>query len=367
MRRLRRQAQWDVAIHAPLSAALYRPNGADWTGGAELQAHYIARALAERGLRVAHIVDEDPALPSRSHGVDLVREQSARRGPRGTRRVRVLWDVLSRADASVYLQRSAGVGTGLVGAFARSKRRRFIYSLSSSVDLERGPLPRIDTVVKDAGLRLADCIVTQTAEQQAAALTRLGEKAVLIRSFCEPRPQATRRELFLWVGGLIDYKRPLAYLAVASQVTEAEFVMVGTPRPGWDRLADEVRNRAEGLSNMRLVGARPRHDLAKLYERSVAIVNTSKFEGFPNTLMEAWASGVPALSLAVDPDGVIERYKLGAVAGDSVGRLVALTRSYWNGRLTASAPGEAARQYVRREHAPAVIGDKWMDVVSALL
>ena len=214
---LRRQGKWDVAIHAPLSAALYRADGSGWTGGAELQAYYIARALAERGLRVVHIVAEDPSLPSRSQGVDLLFEPAVRRGPRGTQRVRMLWDVLARADASVYLQRSAGVATGLVAAFARSRRRRFIYSLSSTADLARGPLPRGEAVVKHAGLYMADRVVTQTAEQQASARQSMGEKAVLIRSFCEPRSRANTLEMFLWVGGLIDYKRPLAYLALARE------------------------------------------------------------------------------------------------------------------------------------------------------
>jgi hypothetical protein len=355
-----------VAIHAPAAGSLYRADSRGASGGAELQAFYLARALAERGLRVAHIVTEVPPRRQLGCQVDLVAQIPRTRGPRGTRSIPSIWQALSRTDASVYVQRSAGAATGVVGAFARAERRRFVYSLSSAADLARGLLPPSHAAIKEAGLLLADCVVTQTQEQLDVAVHKLGKKVRLIRSFCEPLSLALSAETFLWIGGLIDYKDPLAYLDLAERVPEARFLMVASPRPGWDQLAEEVGARARLLPNVELARPLPRSELLALYAQAVAVVGTSTFEGFPNTFMEAWAAGVPALSLSVDPDGVIARHGLGAVANGSIDQLAELARGFWRRRAENDA-GTAAQEYIRREHHPVAIGDAWMDLISGLL
>ena len=43
--------------------------------------------------------------------------------------------------------------------------------------------------------------------------------------------------------------------------------------------------------------------------KSKILINTSSFEGFPNTFVQAWANGVPVISLKVDPDNIIKKKK----------------------------------------------------------
>jgi glycosyltransferase involved in cell wall biosynthesis len=103
-------------------------------------------------------------------------------------------------------------------------------------------------------------------------------------------------------------------------------------------------------ANVEIVEQASRDRIAELFIDAFCLVNTSMFEGFPNTLLEAGRHGVPALSLDVDPDGVISRNHAGAVAHGRIGDLAAQVRTFHADRSAARGAGARLRQYVRDRH-----------------
>ena len=179
----RQLPRYDLAIYAPGAAPLYLKDSPA-VGGAERQMMMLARALAALGLRVCHVVENLPGLPP--SGTASTWSSSGHGHHRDARPFRVLaLESLRRADASVYIQRSAGLVTGVVGLYSRLRRRGFIYSTSSSLDLLADRIFRArDNCLLRLGLRLADVIVVQTRDQRAAA--NRFRHVVRIPSFCEP-------------------------------------------------------------------------------------------------------------------------------------------------------------------------------------
>jgi hypothetical protein len=372
----RRDRRADVAVYAPLAGALYEPGG-DPVGGAELQSAYLARALVEQGFRVRHIVAAKAAFP-RDDGVEVVTIPAAY-GTGGFARRRAILRALREANARLYVQRSAGFETLAVGLFARATCRRFVFSSSSVADFSREPDVAVNAgasldewptrVQYLTGLRFANAVVVQSSEQRSLAASERGIAPRMIRSFCPTvalPAESYAREAFLWIGGLIGSKDPLAYVELARRVPAATFWMVAGGRgDAWAQLAGEVRARSASVPNLHLLPPVARDELLGLYGRAVAVVSTSRFEGFPNTFLEGWARGTPSLSLRVDPDSVIERNELGTACGGSLDALVAAARRLWSVRREIDpAP---LRAYVARVHDPSVVGPQWAALVRELL
>lgn len=368
----------DVAIYTPTASGLYEGARHRPVAGAERQTGLLASTLADMGLRVVHVVFSVERLrPPADERLAVVERPELTGPPRLRRRSKEtwhLWRALQRADARVYVVRMGSAALGAAGLFCRLRRRKLVYATANDMDLTMGYLvgSRARVLAYRVGVRLADAVVVQTEAQARLARDELGRTAgvVAIPSFGEDPLEATAEpEAFLWVGRLVSEKRPLEYVALAEAVPEARFRMIG-----WEthqtppELAAELRERAAAVPNLELLPSQPRGHTLELIGRSVAVVSVSdpEGEGMPNVFLEAWARGVPVLTLDFDPDGVVERHGLGVAAGGSREALAGGARTLWAARHERAELAERVRSYVGSTHAPRAVAARWLDLVRDL-
>lgn len=67
------------------------------------------------------------------------------------------------------------------------------------------------------------------------------------------------------------------------------------------------------LANVDYLGSKTLFDTTKLVAQSRCLLCTSVKEGFPNTFLQALSCNVPLIS-TVNPNGIIDKYRLGFVA-----------------------------------------------------
>lgn len=363
--------RYDVLFYVPSVTPLLTNRDDLAMGGAETQAFLVSRALARRGVRVCLVAfdlpDDPGAVPSSVDGVDIVVRPPFRveKGlPSELREAARIRRALAQVRADAVVTRIAGPRVGLVALSAKLLRRRFVFSSASVLDFDPKRLSpkRRNALLYELGVRLADAIVVQTQEQ-VELCARFGRTPILIRSIAEPAPQR-REELdgFLWIGRTVLNKQPLAYVELARSCPEAIFRMVAVPapsRPGRPDQMSEVAQSAAELRNLELLPPRRRSELMSLIDRSVAVINTSHAEGMPNVFLEAWARGVPTLTLAHDPDALIERYGLGVSAHGSTSRLEQSARALWASRNDQREIAERCRRYVAEHHSPDAVAAQW--------
>lgn len=320
----------------------------------------VTAALAGLGVRVAVVAFGVEGLPARQGDVDVIARARYRDHPAAE--AREIVRALRRTTARAVVTRTAGSHTGVVGLASRGLGRRFVYSSANVADFrfEEWEESRAKRALYGLGVRAANEIVVQTDEQVTLCRERFGHDPVLIRSIAERAPQRTAEPVaFLWIGRVIDYKQPLAYVDLARAVPEARFAMVAVPEARGAALHAQVVAAAAGVDNLELLEPRPRAQLMELVDRAIALVSTSSSEGMPNIWLEGWARGVPALTLAHDPDGIIARHRLGEVAGADPARLARLAREQWAARHAQREVAARCRTYLADHHGAQVVARQW--------
>jgi glycosyltransferase involved in cell wall biosynthesis len=365
----------DIAIYttSSLSAGLYDRARAR-AGGAERQMTLLAQALSSGRRRVAHIVyppEEPIAIPNknlvlvhRAAYVGDLRFGAVREAAR-------FWHALKVADARVTIIRAGSPIVGVAACFCKLHGRALIFSTANNSEFmfETRGNDRYRRLLYRLGVRLADAIVVQSEDQVLLARTAFPQARSVIKipSFAEiPSPSEEPREdasAFIWVGRLVDYKRPMHYVELARAVPEARFVMIPVPQKPDSSDLEELMAVARDVPNLEFLEPVPHSRLMNLLAGSVAVVNTAWLEGMPNAFLEAWVSGVPVLTFEFDPDRVVTTLELGVAAEGSWERFVAGARSLWLGRANRDEFASRARAYVEKTHSPEKVGSLWNDLI----
>jgi len=362
----------DVAIYSPRSVHWYE-RGDSRGGGAERQMMLLARALAARSTRVAHVVlqPRDPVpLPPELDLVIRAPESDGGSLVGGLREAMRVWRALAAADARVTIVRMATPALGVAGAWCRLRRRRLVFSSANDSDFtEAASLGLPKRLLYRLGLRLANAVVVQSGDQvrlAREALPRLRE-VVAIPSFCElpgeDGASAAEPDAFLWIGRLTAVKDPQRFLDLAAALPDARFVLVPVPPSAAPVDSSEVREAARDLPNLTVSDPLPHRELMRLVARAAAIVNTSSVEGMPNVFLEAWARGVPVLTLRCDPDGVVAARGLGVAADGSWERFLAGARELWDTRQDRAELSRRTRAYVEEVHSIEAVAARWAEVL----
>lgn len=343
-------------------------------GGAEVQRVLIARELVKRGWRVSFVTLDHGQPDAIEHdGIRVFKMCAKDDGLPGLRFFYPRWsslcDAMRRADADIYIQRTSGVETGQTAMWARNHGRRFVYSIANDPECDRrlgAKRTWRERAFYKYGLLRADRVVAQTNTQQAMLRKHFGIEAMVICS-CAPDPgdpfaNGHRDEAFadrrvLWIGRFSRQKRLDRLPAIAKACTDIQFDVIGDHSRPSNEIASTVAE-LQRLPNVTLHGFIPYAELPPFYERASLLLCTSDWEGYPNTFMEAWSRGVPVVT-TIDPDGVVEQNRTGAVCDRDPSQIAVILHSIQRSNDDWNASAKRARQFYLDAHTPSATGNAW--------
>jgi glycosyltransferase involved in cell wall biosynthesis len=284
------------------------------------------------------------------------------------------WRELEESDADLIYTRLPHDFLWLAGLFARrSTRTTFVYALAN--DKQCNPwLPfatrnrYFHNALFALGLRMADVVAIQHEAQAQMVEPYIKGQLVLIPNLVrsvqsEPRRYEETTIDAIWIAHVRPQKQLSILLDIAEQLPALRFVVVGGFGPEPNR--SELECRMQGLRNLRFAGPRQFEDVIQLLMSSRVLVNTSCWEGFPNTMLEAWSVGVPVVSLQTDPGGFIGREGLGLVSG-TPSQMVRDIMKLVEERPLNCEMGRRGQEYVRRAHGIGAVCRAFEQIVPGL-
>jgi glycosyltransferase involved in cell wall biosynthesis len=179
------------------------------------------------------------------------------------------------------------------------------------------PLDLLEVAAGNWGLRRAAHVIVQSEMQGTLLQRSFGREPSAVIPNSQPLPRDLPKKLaeglrVLWVSNIKEVKRPDLFLDLAEQFhhrDDIEFWMVG--RPGSHRSIKPIMDAIRRSPRIRYFGELPIDRVNELMAQADVFVNTSSFEGFPNTFIQAWSRGAIVTSLAVEVDGGLEARGIG--------------------------------------------------------
>ncbi len=305
----------------------------DAKGGSEIQAYLAAQELLRRGWEVYYI-RENNQYYGEVKKIDGIFVYSLRK-----RHTKLKWlnsrSLLSvmddiRADywycrgtiSYIYpvWRNASKVGGKILWACSSDRflSKQVIKELNKD-SLLRKIASRIDRYLFQKCIRKIDLIILQNNEQKRLLKLNFGLDGKIIYNSCPTISviDKDREPIILWVGSLKYNKHPEKFIEVVKGLKEksCKFLAVGREAEELG-FAEKYLEIEKHIPAFNYVGELEKKEVFRLFESAKLLINTSDYEGFPSTFIEAWMHGVPVVSLNVDPDKMIQKNGLGKVSGN---------------------------------------------------
>ena len=267
-----------------------------------------------------------------------------------------VYNRLKNLNTDIYIDFCASPRLFLLNLLKKRTGSKYIFLVGSDNDINGKYHEDINYIFFYAylyGLKRADAIISQVPDQLELLKKKYGLQSELILSpyfdIC-PKEQKETKDLILWVGRSAYYKNPDEFVDLAEKFPEQKFVMICNNSKYDHGFVKSIEKRLENISNLRFIDYVPYPEMTEYYEKTKLLVNTSIFEGFPNTFIESAMHSTPILSLNVDPNGILSEYKGGICCKGNKEFFIRSFDEFMNDKKKLHDYGNNAFKYAEKNH-----------------
>jgi len=361
-----------ICFVSPKAYHYFKPDRSSAAGGAERQQYLLARELQKKGYTISFITgDFDGSTKEIIDGIELYKTLPVQHSPHAWDYIKNLVLSLHNVSADVCYVRGMRMIPAIVSLYCNFDNISFILSIANDKDVEHKHIKNLNIFLKylyKRSILMADTVVAQTDYQRKMLKKQFDiESEVIPNGYTIPSSNRivdhSKRNHILWVGQINKkQKKPHHFLQLAEEFGNESFVLIG-PKGSREDYYRFIKNKAKSLSNVDFEGFVPPDKIHNYFRFAQVYVNTSEFEGFPNTFLEAWRYATPVVSLNHSVDHGFSNNNRAGIVSQSQGKLFKDVRNLLNNTDLRRRYGENGRKLVNDRYSIKRISNRYNSII----
>lgn len=311
-----------IAFISPNAYPLLYPKNIKSSGGAERQLVLLARYLQKSGFEPIFITD--------NHNIsdrplfNILKTPFSNMGRYiffHLRDLIIFWQTLKKTSAEYYILKNPRFLTLFIGIYCRINKRKLIFWSQNDPNYipKKGLAKYFAFLILKVGIKLSDFVISQTLDQKHSYKRIFNVRSIHIPNIYVPPVILTKNNMYrsdiLWVGNPLKCKNYEVVLELAKYFPDNKIIMImnkGNTSQEENRFK-RARTDSQNYPNCHFVGQVSQKIIDNYFYSTKVFINTSHYEGFPNTFLQALYLKKPIVSLFFDPDDLLTKNKFGTV------------------------------------------------------
>lgn len=254
----------------------------------------------------------------------------------------------------------AGFESGLAAILGKILKIPVIIRIANDIDTDdriKKTKSFFDRLMFSYSLKNSFLIVCQNNYQLEQLTKKYPEKKIIVlkNPFISkhdiPILQFNERKYIAWIGIFSRQKNLRLLYEIAKQNVQFEFRVAGKSLPTTVLEVEEDLELLKKLPNVKMAGFLTRKEIPDFLSKAFFLLNTSHYEGFSNTFLEALSAGTPIVTLKQnDPDSFIQNNKLGYIINEKGELNIQEILRSWEDKYDSLV--KDCRDYLIKHHSP---------------
>ncbi len=307
------------------SEALFNSESTRTFGGASVQMYLFAKELKKNhGLDVYSLIcDYEKINFKESEEFQLIK--SFKENDSYLAKLIKTHRIISKTRPRFIIQHGLTNESCLMALYSYLRNIKFIFMFAHDNEVQKkfqasGKKSYLFNLI----IRYSFLLIVQNKYQYNSLLEKFNpykEKIhLLYNGFPRKNRLKKKDKIILYVARSDKWKRPDLFIQLASLLPEYKFVMI-CPNSGDDEYYQYLIDKSKPVKNVEFIKFVPFSQIDRYFEKASMFVNTSDYEGYPQTFIQAVMNSVPILSLKVNPDEFITTYNCGRVLNGNFGQM----------------------------------------------